>query len=143
VGALVSAACGPPSPPEGATRALEKAWQSGVVRTRGTEVYHDGEWVLHGEVVYFDEDGDESHRGPFEYGLESGVWHERYPDGGSARGKYRAGKRHGPWTYMHANGQMAQQGAYKDGARDGVWKFWSPLREPLPDVEYPLPDGAR
>jgi hypothetical protein len=140
---LSAGACGPPTPAEGTTRALEKTWPSGVVRARGTEVFHDGEWVKHGEVVFFDEDGDESHRGPFEHGLESGVWHERYPDGGSGRGTYRAGKRHGPWTYTHANGRLAQQGVYVDGERDGVWKSWSPSGEPRPDLDHPQPDEAR
>jgi hypothetical protein len=143
VGALAAGACGPTEPAEGTTRALEKTWPSGVVRARGAEVYHAGEWVKHGEVVFFDEDGDESHRGPFEFGLESGVWHERYQDGGRARGEYRAGKRHGPWTYTHANGRFAQQGAYVAGERDGVWKFWSASGEARPDVVYPLPDAER
>jgi hypothetical protein len=140
---LASASCGPPPTPEGTTRPLEKTWPSGVVRARGTEVFHDGEWVKHGEQVYFDEDGDETHRGPFEYGLETGVWHERYEDGGTARGTYRAGKRHGPWTYMHANGRLAQQGVYVDGERDGVWKLWSPAGEARPDVSYPRPADVR
>lgn len=141
--AISLAACGPDDPPEGTSRPLEKTWQNGVVRIRATEIFHDGEWVKHGPAVFFDEDGDESHRGEYDHGLESGVWTERNDDGGTGRGPYRAGKRHGAWTYMHANGRLAEEGQYVDGRRDGIWKAWAPSGAALPDKLYPQPDEAR
>jgi hypothetical protein len=93
--AIAAGACG--GTEEGTTRPVEKSYPSGVVRTRGTEAYFDGKWRSHGEFVYFDEDGDETHRGAFERGLETGPWTERGADGSLGKGVYLEGERHGPW----------------------------------------------
>ncbi len=135
--AALGGSCGCSSKPaEGTKRDVRATWESGVVRATGVEVYVDGKWRKEGEFVYFDKDGDETHRGSFHDGLESGVWQERYDDGGVGRGEYLAGKRHGDWTYMHKNGRLAQQGKYEAGKRVGKWKVLSPTGERLPDVDY-------
>jgi antitoxin component YwqK of YwqJK toxin-antitoxin module len=161
--AIAAGACG--GTEEGTTRPVEKSYPSGVVRTRGTEAYFDGKWRSHGEFVYFDEDGDETHRGAFERGLETGPWTERGADGSLGKGVYLEGERHGPWAYFHANGKYAERGSYergkrvgewvrfhpnqreerrghyRDGVKVGVWQFWSHDGEPLPEKDFGAGSG--
>lgn len=142
LGALGAAACAcSPSTPEGTTREVKATWPSGVVRTVGVEVFHDGAWQKRGEFVFFDEDGDESHRGSYVDGLESGAWTERYEDGVTGRGEYVRGQRHGEWTLLHPNGKLAEKGRYEAGKRVGAWKAWSPAGEPRPERTYPAERG--
>lgn len=134
--AIVSLArCGP-STAEGARRPVEAKWPSGVVRAVGEEVFHDGKWLKEGEFVFYDEDGDESDRGAYLHGRETGAWRQRYDDGSTGSGEFVDGKRHGPWTIWHKNGHKAEQGQYVEGERVGLWKRWSPADEPRSDLDY-------
>lgn len=50
-----------------------------------------------------------------------------HPDGSrEAVGRYRAGRRHGSWRFLHPGGEPKRaEGSYKDGWRDGAWKAWT------------------
>lgn len=122
--------------PDGTERAVREEWPSGVVRVEGTEVRRGSKWIKHGDFVFYDEDGDITHQGAFEDGLESGVWSVVYDDGGKSRGEFRAGKREGRWHYSYANGRPAQEGEYRAGERVGTWKHWSPAGEVRSDLVY-------
>ncbi|MEZ6017038.1 MAG: hypothetical protein R3F49_18120 [Planctomycetota bacterium] len=131
-----------PSIPDGTTREVRLQWPNEVVRTTGHEVRRSGKWVKTGEFVFFDENGDETHRGSYTDGLEDGAWVERTEDGQTARGAYVAGRRDGQWKYYYPNGKLAEQGAYLAGARIGTWRQWSAAGEPRPDKVYDKPQGG-
>jgi len=40
---------------------------------------------------------------------------------GNTQGKFKNGKKDGPWVRFHDNGQLFQQGTFKDGYREGRW----------------------
>lgn len=136
------AACGGA---EGESRPLTRTWDGpgGAERVRGIEVYHDGAWVPHGEILYFDREGEVMAEGRMEYGLETGFWREYYreDDGGAGSGEYRDGKRHGEWSYFYPEGTRHQRGAYVDGRRHGLWTEWYAEGKLRSEIEWQ--DGER
>lgn len=94
------------------------------MRCRGEEAFHRGRWVKDGEVVFFDTEGRETHRGTYRLGVEHGSWRERSEDGSIGAGEYRDGAREGPWRYAYPGGARQEEGSYVRGERDGRWTRW-------------------
>ena len=40
---------------------------------------------------------------------------------GNKQGSFKDGKKVGPWTSYHRNGQLKTKGTYKDGKKNGLW----------------------
>lgn len=61
----------------------------------------------------------------------------RYENGGTlAELHVRAGVRHGPDIYWHANGQMKSRGRYVDGRRHGLFEYWHENGQASALIEY-------
>lgn len=59
-----------------------------------------------------------------EVGALQGHWTEYYGTGEKrAEGEYKDGKKDGPWTFFHREGQVEQKGIYVNGLPQGEW-FW-------------------
>lgn len=43
---------------------------------------------------------------------------------GRFQGKFKGGKREGPWLHFYDSGQMLYKGKYKNGEADGSWGFY-------------------
>lgn len=43
---------------------------------------------------------------------------------GSAGGRFKNGKREGPWVAYYDNGQLDYKGDYKNGKREGRWVYY-------------------
>ena len=113
---------------DGTRRTLQDHWpakdgQDLRLRCAGEEVFQGGKWLKDGDFVFIDDSGRET-RGHYAMGLETGVWLERYESESTGQGEYRAGRRHGTWTYMHADGYRQEEGAYVEGQRHGIWRSW-------------------
>ena len=52
------------------------------------------------------------------------LWHENQQK--AAQGQYKVDKRHGPWSFWFATGQVEKQGTYKGGVEDGFWTYFHP-----------------
>ncbi|MGK0220237.1 MAG: antitoxin component YwqK of YwqJK toxin-antitoxin module [Planctomycetota bacterium] len=118
---LALCACGPP---EGERRELALHFDGpkpSPVRVRGEQLFHDGEWIPDGDFVYYDKQGNVTHRGQFELGLESGDWSQLSKDGVTGTGRYNLGERHGDWTYHYASKLVREEGSYDNGKRIGIW----------------------
>jgi len=113
---------------EGTRRTLQDHWPARDgedlrLRCAGEEVYQDGKWRKDGGFVFFDDIGRET-RGHYALGLETGEWLERYESDSTGQGEYRAGRREGTWTYVHADGYRQEEGTYVAGKRHGTWRSW-------------------
>lgn len=95
---------------------------SGVTTLEGTEVCFDGEWKKHGEFLFRDgRSGEVTAQGAYDRGLENGPWIQILENHVRGEGSFRAGERHGTWTYTFENGRVQEQGSYEDGRRVGRW----------------------
>jgi hypothetical protein len=138
---LLLLACACSRLPEGQQRELIDHWpaKSGrepVVRVRGQEVVSDGEWVKDGEFVFYDERGREQARGAYRLGREHGPWTQIEPDGDVGRGEFREGRRMGKWTYSYPGGQPQEEGGYVRGTRQGFWTRWHENGQVRAEVMY-------
>ncbi len=124
---MLATACGPQ---EDEQRELIAFHENKQLKVTGREIFHDGEWVKHGEASFYHEDGV-THRavGNYAYGLEQGWWNEWYEDGTRAEGQYLDGHREGLWIYWYeqpfeGNPIKQEEGHYLAGKRSGNWSWW-------------------
>ena len=114
-------ACGPP---DGELREVVRNYDGpkpSPIRVVGNQIFHDGEWMPHGAFVYYDKQGNITHQGQFDFGLESGDWSQLSKDGVTGIGSYNLGERHGSWIYSYASKLVREEGNYDNGKRIGVW----------------------
>lgn len=107
-----------------------------------------GEYVKHGPFQAWNEEGLLVLSGMFDEGLETGEWtgfHGGAEVGNdwtlkknqkSFGGRYLGGRRVGPWTEWHANGQKAAQITYSDGQIEGLATKWFPNGRKASDSQY-------
>lgn len=138
-GLLALGACGPP---EGEVRELVLNYDGPKptpIRVKGSQVFYEGEWVPDGGFVYYDKQGNVTHRGYFELGLESGEWSQLNKDGVTGVGRYNLGERHGLWAYRYASNLMREEGTYDNGKRVGTWTSY--YSDGTLEAETPYVDG--
>lgn len=128
-------ACGP-SFEEGTIRPLVKESRAGIVTLKGAERFTDGEWLKHGETIFYDDDGDEIARGHYLRGVEDGPWTQLYDDGCRGAGSFKEGLRDGPWETFHKNGVLQDTGSYEKHERIGNWVSYRPDGTPLRQGKY-------
>jgi hypothetical protein len=151
------------------TQVGEGFWDNGKLKVREEmKLDEDGEWILHGKVEHFWEDGSRKLEMFYREGLPHGpktVW---YPDGQVYHtGQYIDGREHGVWlTYFpsgakqselnlnlgafdgaeirwHENGNKAMYGQWVKGKQAGFFTFWSEDGKISREVDYgPPPEAA-
>lgn len=57
-------------------------------------------------------------------GRRTGPWEEDDPHGGTVRGDYVAGERHGLWRHFSAGGGLRSEGTYDRGRLSGEWTWY-------------------
>ena len=64
--------------------------------------------------------------------LREGLWYKKFSSApftgritGQYQGKFKKGKRHGPWVGYYENGQLQEKGEYKNGKSEGPWVFYN------------------
>ena len=131
-----SAASCAPELPEGTSRPLTKEGRAGLASVIGTEIFRDGEWLKHGEFVFYDDGGDEIGRGHYKDGLEDGPWTRKYEDGCTGLGSFKEGRQSGLWQTFHRNGSLQDTGNYERGRRTGTWLSYRDDRTKLREAQY-------
>lgn len=151
------------------TQVGEGFWDNGELKVREEmKLDEDGEWILHGKVQHFWENGAKKLEMFYREGLPHGsktVW---YPDGQVYHtGQYIEGREHGVWlTYFpsgakqselnlnlgafdgpeirwHENGNKAMYGVWNKGKQTGFFTFWSEDGKINREVDYgPPPEPA-
>jgi antitoxin component YwqK of YwqJK toxin-antitoxin module len=125
---------------------------------QGLKVYcqkrtETGENEKHGPYREWNQDGLLVLSGDFERGVQHGEWLEYH--GGTetdyrwttaknqpkSKGKFESGKRTGPWSAWHSNGQLSLQATFLDGELDGLAREWHPNGRRASEVTFK--QGAR
>ncbi len=121
---------------EGETRSLRKEGRAGILMIEGTERFHDGEWLKHGDFVFRDDRDEVISRGRYVDGFEDGPWTQTYEDGGKGQGSFTEGRRSGEWVTFHRNGSQQDKGRYVRGQRVGSWTSFRADKSLLRVAEY-------
>jgi len=57
-----------------------------------------------------------------------GIYYKKFSDvpftgevEGESQGRFKNGKKDGPWTYYYNNGQLRVKGSFKSGEYEGLW----------------------
>ncbi len=115
---------------------MSREGRAGLVSVQGSEVFRDGEWVKHGEFVFYDDGGEEISRGSYKNGLEDGPWTQKYEDGCTGVGSFQDGTQSGPWKTFHRNGSLQDSGSYERGMRTGTWLSFRKDGTKLREAQY-------
>ena len=85
-------------------------------------VYRDGLYYKKFSDVPFSGEVEGREQGKFKSGKREGPWVEFYENGQlDFKGEYRNGKREGPWVEFYENGQLSIKGEYRNGKQEGPW----------------------
>jgi len=121
---------------EGETRPLRKEGRAGIFMIEGTERFHDGEWLKHGDFVFRDDRDEVISRGRYVDGFEDGPWTQTYEGGAKGQGSFTEGRRSGEWITFHRNGSQQDKGRYERGQRVGSWTSFRADKSLLRVAEY-------
>ncbi len=148
------------------TKAAEALYEDGQLVTRKTwysngekksvTVWDGNENVL--SLERFDPDGSLAADGQTQEGKKVGIWREwrdgamvdinyvegvpegdvlrRYPSGGTERGSYEAGKKHGEWVRKDQNGGLVREMSYNYGKKSGPYRLYHPNTQLREEGQY-------
>ena len=155
-------ATGPDRPAPGPIEVREKEYESGMVSLREEGyVDADGNFVRHGLVTTWFEDGAKKSeiqyahgkqhgarlswyptgqmwgRGQYVDGLEDGTWTAWWQNGFKQREWHMdRGTWHGPFTEWHDNGEKKWEFEYVNGLKQGTMRIWAPRGTLVHEAEY-------
>ena len=89
-------------------------------------VKRDGLYYKKFSDVPFTGEIEGSIQGRFKNGKKEGPWVSYWSNGQlDNKGDYKNGKREGPWVGYYENGQLRSKGAYKNDVHEGAWVFYT------------------
>jgi antitoxin component YwqK of YwqJK toxin-antitoxin module len=128
----------PVLPAPGTILVQDENYDGGAVATRRTG-YKDenGEFVIHGTLTNFWENGQKKSEINFVHGVRHGLRQAWYQGGQLwSEGHYVNGKEHGTWMVWFPDGRKAQEIGFDHGAFHGPYKEWYVNGFPKKEFNY-------
>ena len=107
-------------------------------------VQRDGRYYKKFTEVPFTGETEGLDQGRFKNGKREGPWVEYYDNGQlSSRTEWRNGKPEGPWVAYYENGQLMFKGDWRNGEKEGRWVWYDANGNPWKTLSGVFKNGVK